>query len=304
MLNRLLIVGLIILLQNSVFSQRLLISPSVTPSASPPPSAVATFPPAYPQTVTEYYSSIDPAAKGDALKLQLQQLISPHRVLTYDQVWDAFPSVDIYLPGYPCDSNSSHIPDIYSSYCWAPEKNLATGGECGNYKKEGDCYNREHIWPKSWFGGFDYGDNAQTDLFELWPSDGYVNGLRGDLPLGSVDVKTLTYNSTNGCMIGTCAAGSSYGKCFEVTSKLKGDVARSYFYLSTAYWNSWECCDEVAVDGSDMKSWMEDEMRNWHKLDPVDDNEVQRNNVIYNKFQGNRNPFIDYPQWVDAIGDF
>ena len=75
---------------------------------------------------------------------------------------------NLLFSSYPCDVNSSHIPDIYSSYCWSPEPNLPTGGECGNYKKEGDCFNREHVWPKSWFGGFDYGDNAQTDLFELW----------------------------------------------------------------------------------------------------------------------------------------
>ena len=88
------------------------------------------------------------------------------------------------------------------------------------------------------------GYNAQTDLFELWPSDGYVNGLRGNYPLGNVSSSAVTYLSTNGCKIGTCAAGSEYGKCFEVTDALKGDIARSYFYLSTAYWNEWECCDE------------------------------------------------------------
>merc|ERR1719345_689018 len=77
------------------------------------------------------------------------------------------------------------IPDVYSDTCWITAKNIKpSGGECGNYKHEGDCFNREHLWPKSWFGGFSAGDNAQTDLFELWPTDGYVNGMRGNLPLG------------------------------------------------------------------------------------------------------------------------
>ena len=61
-------------------------------------------------------------------------------------------------------------PDVYSGFCWKNEGNVTTGGECGNYKKEGDCFNREHIFPKSWFGGFSEGANAQTDLFELWAS--------------------------------------------------------------------------------------------------------------------------------------
>ena len=141
-------------------------------------------------------------------------------------------------------------------------------------------------------------------MFELWPSDGYVNGLRGNLPLGYVDINTVTYNSTNGCLIGTCAADPSYGKCFEVANYLKGDVARSYFYLATAYWKEWECCDEVAVNGSDIKLWMEKTLREWSSLDPVNDLELQRNEAIYNLWQGNRNPFINHPEWIERISDF
>lgn len=83
------------------------------------------------------------------------------------------------------------------------------------------------------------------------------------------------------CRIGTCASGSSYGQCFEVIDSLKGDIARSYFYLATAYWKEWECCNEVGVNGSDIKSWMESELRDWHTNDPVENNEISRNDVIY-----------------------
>lgn len=252
---------------------------------------------------SDYYANIDSSATNDELKGQLQDLINPHTVLTYDDVWGAFPDIDVNLPGYPCDTNASHIPDIYSNYCWIPAKNNDGGGECGNYQTEGDCYNREHIWPKSWFGGFDYGENAETDLFELWPSDGYVNGLRGDLPLGEVVEGTDTYVSTNGCQIGTCVEVANQ-KCFEPADMLKGDIARSYFYLATAYWNKWSCCDEVGVNGSDIKDWMEETMREWHENDPVDDLEMNRNDIIYSEYQGNRNPFIDNPQWVAQIDNF
>ena len=84
----------------------------------------------------DYYAQIDPLATNNELKTQLHDLINPHRVWTYDDVWIAFESVDKFLPGYPCDSNSSHIPDVYSSFCWTTEK-ITPGGECGNYKKEG-----------------------------------------------------------------------------------------------------------------------------------------------------------------------
>lgn len=253
----------------------------------------------------DYYSSINSSATNDELKGELQALINPHTVIDYDDIWECFPDVDQYLPGYPCDSNSSHFPGIYSAYCWVPEKDV-TQGECGNYQEEGDCFNREHIWPKSWFGGFDNGQNAQSDLFELWPSDGYVNGLRGNLPYGYVIVSEDSYNSTSGALIGPCDTDPDdyQGDCFEPTDDLKGDLARSYFYLATAYWNLWDCCDEAAVNGSDIKTWQENMLREWHELDPVNKQERKRNQAIYENWQHNRNPYIDYPDLVNRIDNF
>lgn len=251
------------------------------------------------QAAEDYYASIDSSATDTVLKSQLRDLIFPHTVYSYGYVWQAFLDIDRYLPTYPCSTNAECIPDIYSSYCWNSTQ------QCGNYKKEGDCYNREHLWPKSWFGGFEEGCEAETDLFELWPSDGYVNGLRGDLPFGVVDPAKVTYKSTNGCLIGTCASSTGYtGKCFEPTNQMKGDLARSYFYLSTAYYEHWTCCDTPAVNGSDIKTWMENILRSWHSNDPVDQDERDRNDDIYANWQHNRNPFIDHPEWVDQISDF
>lgn len=267
---------------------------------------VPTLVPTYEKVVGQpgdYYNGIDMNATNDVLKGQLQELIFPHTALSYDDVWTAFESVDRFLPTHPCNEDQAMIPDIYSGYCWHSVKGLPTGGECGNFQKEGDCYNREHIWPKSWFGGFDAGQNAQTDLFELWPSDGYVNGLRGNLPLGYVKKGTETYISTNFSRIGTCLNNEAMGKCFEIADLYKGDVARSYFYLTTAYWNKWSCCDDVGNNGSDMKSWMENEMREWHANDPVDTNEMMRNDQIQ-LLQGNRNPYIDHPEFVSQIDNF
>jgi endonuclease I len=252
----------------------------------------------------DYYADINPDAVNDDLKGQLKALTNPHKVYTYDEVWTAFDSVDVYLPRYPCSANLSYIPDVYSTYCWEPDNLSTSGGECGNYKKEGDCYNREHLWPKSWFGGFDYGANAQTDLYELWPTDGYVNGLRGNLPFGNIIKSTMTYNSTNGCMIGKCDNTDFTGTCFEPAAQMKGDFARSYFYLSTTYWNEWSCCDTDGTNGSDIKPWMENILRSWHAADPVDDLEQSRNDVIFSDWQHNRNPFIDHPEWVEQISDF
>ena len=277
---------------------------------------------------SDYYAMIDPSLTDDAMKSQLQTLLSTGKIeLDYNAIWDAFVEVDQYLWGYPCDKeNMTHIPDIYSSFCWDPEKGSSPGEECGNYKQEGDCFNREHVWPKSWFGGFDEGFGAQTDLFELWPSDGYVNALRGNYPLGNVEEGSEKYISSNGSKLGKCKCSQTQKEftrsmvsmnnsekgmmdecgdtCFELPDVLKGDIARSYFYLSTLYWNVWTCCDEEGVNKSDIKPWLENILREWHKSDPVDSVEISRNNVIYEKWQKNRNPFIDHPEWVDSISDF
>ena len=253
----------------------------------------------------EYYKDIDTSAKDDDLKGSLQKLIAEHAVLSYDKVWNALDEINKQAG---CPQNSTYIPDVYSSYCWKPELDTE-GGECGNYKKEGDCFNREHLWPKSWFGGFDKGEGAQTDLWELYPSDGYVNGLRGNLPLGPITCEEdATYVSSNGSKIGPCdptaADGDYHGACFEPADSLKGDFARSYFYLATAYWNKWECCNTDAVNGSDIKPWNEAVLRAWHDLDAVDDGERSKNDVIFDEYQHNRNPFVDHPEWVAQIGDF
>jgi len=255
----------------------------------------------------DYYAGIDLNAKDEELKEQLHTLISEKTTLTYDEIWAAFAVVDKNLVGYPCDSTDpAKIPDIYSSYCWSPTAGLPSGGECGSDSatKEGACYNREHTWPNSWFGG--NVSDAYTDLFLLYPSDGYVNNHRGNLPLGTVSPNAITYKSTNGCLIGTCTGTSPdyEGACFEPPDSLKGDMARTYFYISVAYMNKFECCEEAAVSEWVIRPWEESILRAWHALDPVDESEKARNEAIYSGFQHNRNPFIDYPDLVDSISDF
>ena len=256
----------------------------------------------------DYYASIDASSTNEQLKSSLHALISSNKtVLAYDDVWAAFAEVDKYLFGYPCSVNSTYIPDLYSSFCWNPMKGLDIGGECGSSSPthEGMCFNREHVWPNSWFGGDS--SEAYTDIFLLYPSDGYVNNKRGNIPLGDVDItQNITYVSSNGAIIGKCAdiTDDYTGLCFELPLYLKGDIARTYFYISTAYYLEFSCCEEPAVTFWDIHRWEENILRKWHLLDPVDDNERSRNDIIYSKYQHNRNPFVDHPEWVDQIVDF
>ena len=147
------------------------------------------------------------------------------------------------------------------------------------------------------------GPDQHEDLVAVIPADGYVNNSRAQLPLGPVI--SATYTSSNGSKRGLCnVAGSAPGSgCFEPPDSLKGDFARIYFYMAVRYEGELDCCAEPAVNGADIVEWQETMLRDWHAMDPVDIPERTRNEDIFG-IQRNRNPFVDYPAFVDRIEDF
>lgn len=135
-----------------------------------------------------YYQSAK-GANGSNLKTALFRIISEHEERSYKQLWQDFKKTDVRPDG--------KIWDIYSN-----ATNYTPGGSAqgANYKKEGDSYNREHSFPKSWF---DDGHPMYTDLFHLYPSDGYVNNRRSNYPFGETNGET--YTSKNGySKLGSC----------------------------------------------------------------------------------------------------
>ena len=223
---------------------------------------------------------------GYALKTALHQIIRDHASLSYDALWDAFRTTDVREDGY--------VWDMYSDCDFRFGSN-----QCGNYKQEGDCYNREHSFPKSWF------DDARpmyTDLFHLYPTDGYVNGRRSNNPFGEVDEPT--YTSQAGCRLGPNATPGYSGTVFEPLDEYKGDFARTYFYMATCYedriagWGSCPICN--GTDDQSFDDWAVDLLLKWNEQDPVSDKERARNDAVY-VYQENRNPFIDYPELVEKI---
>ncbi|MCP4499045.1 MAG: hypothetical protein GY822_03650 [Deltaproteobacteria bacterium] len=176
--------------------------------------------------------------------------------------------------------------------------------KCGNQSAVGDCWNKEHSWPKSWWGGQE--NDAYSDMFHLVPSDGRVNNYRSNLPFGEVDNPTFGGGNEDGIFVeakmGPCVTPGSSGNCFEPADDVKGDLARGYFYMAVRY-EGLLTGERDAVSGADIKIWQESLLRDWHLLDPVDDAERTRNDAILG-LQGNRNPFIDHPEWVGQISDF
>lgn len=237
-----------------------------------------------------YWESTGQGLSGQALVDALHaKLASTHVKVPYSDLHDAYQSTDSGRGG--CEG----IFDFYSTRCWS------SSDACGNYDEEGDCYNREHSWPKSWWGGGESFD-AYSDLFHVIPADGYVNNLRGNHPLGEVASPTI-HTSTNGSLVGECANPEAGGTCFEPADALKGDLARIYFYMAARYEGELGCCQRAAVDGANLEPWTEVVLRAWHEADPVDDDERARNEAVY-LLQGNRNPFVDFPSWVSRVADF
>ncbi|GAB4289685.1 MAG: hypothetical protein Kow0068_15230 [Marinilabiliales bacterium] len=237
-----------------------------------------------------YYDSAA-GLTGESLKLALHNIIDNHTVINYSDLYSKFDRTDLKPNG--------KIWDIYSDNpSGTPAYEYTFGAdECGNYNSEGDCYNKEHSWPKSWFGGEVY--PMYSDLFIIYPTDGYVNSMRSNYPYG--EVSSPTWTSTNGSKLGPCSVSGYSQTVFEPIDEYKGDLARTYFYVAVRYLNedsSWPGSDMTT--GAELKPWAFAMIYQWHINDPVSQKEINRNDSIY-KIQNNRNPFIDHPEWVDSV---
>ena len=235
-----------------------------------------------------YYNNAS-GLTGTALQAALHNIIDDHNVISYSGLWTAFETTD--------DKPDGQVWDMYSNCSW----NFGAD-QCGNYNSECDCYNREHSWPKSWFNDQ---PPMNSDLFHLYPTDGWVNNKRSNYPFGTVS--SPTYTSGNGSKLGNCSYPGYSGVVFEPINEYKGDFARTYFYMSVRYYNedsNWPGSDMTI--GAQLRPWALAMMLEWHQNDPVSDKETERNNAVY-EYQQNRNPFIDHPEyalqiWGDPTG--
>ncbi|MCU0472560.1 MAG: endonuclease [Bacteroidales bacterium] len=237
-----------------------------------------------------YYDSAS-GLTGTALQQAIHDIIKNHTSRTYDNLWTDFQVTDRKANGKVWDMYSD-LPSGTPVYEF-----IFITNQCGNYAKEGDCYNREHSFPKSWFGGEKY--PMYSDLFHLYPTDGWVNNKRGNSPFGITSSPTWT--STNGSKVGPSSYTGYSEDIFEPINEYKGDFARSYFYMAVRYYgedSSWTGSD--MVDGSQLKPWALKMLMEWDIADPISTKETDRNNAVYS-IQGNRNPFIDNPAYAALI---
>ena len=244
-----------------------------------------------------YYQAAD-GKKGAELKTALCGIIYNRTERTYKQLWTDFQTTD--------KKENGKVWDMYSNL---REMTFVTD-QAGNYKKEGDVYNREHSWPNSWFGG--EVQPMYTDLHHLYPTDGFVNNKRSNYAFGETNGES--YKSANDfSKLGACTYPGYTGTVFEPNDDYKGDFARTYFYMVTCYeeklpdwFTNYGTKEGVSqtIDGSKypgLRDWQLEMLMKWTKNDPVSaDKETPRNNAVYT-IQNNRNPFIDYPGLEEYI---
>lgn len=241
-----------------------------------------------------YYKNAD-GKSGKDLKTAMSGIISQHKTLSYNALWDAFYTTDKRADG--------KVWDMYSN---TTNFTFGTDQDKGSHKTEGAAYNREHSFPKSWF---DDESPMYTDLMHIMPTDGFVNERRGNNPFGETD--NPTYTSNNGfSKLGKSSANGYSGTVFEPGDEYKGDFARIYFYMVTCYedkvsgWNS----DMLAGDKYPaLADWALKMLLRWAEEDPVSQKETDRNAAVC-KLQGNRNPYVDYPGleqyvWGSKVSD-
>jgi len=237
-----------------------------------------------------YYNSAA-NLNGAPLRDALYNIIKNHTSAGYASLWNYMQQTDAKPNG--------KVWDIYSDKPGQtpPYQYTFVADQCGNYSAEGDCFNREHTFPQSYFNS---AEPMKSDLFQVYPTDGFVNGKRADFMYGVVN--SASYSSQNGSKVGSNSyPGSPSGNAFEPIDAYKGDLARTYFYFATRYkgedngWSDWEM-----ANGAELKQWAINMLLDWHHNDTVSQKEKDRNNAIYG-IQNNRNPFIDYPIFADCI---
>lgn len=239
-----------------------------------------------------YYNSAN-GLTGNQLKVALHNIVKGHSSISYSQLWNAFWSTDNKGNGVVWDMYSDR-PNGNPPYTYYLGQD-----QCGSYNSEGDCYNREHSWPSSWFNDQ---STPRTDLHHIFPTDGYVNNRRSNYPFG--EVRSASWTSQNGSKLGTCKTSGYSGTVFEPIDEYKGDFARALMYMSVRYYgedSGWGSSD--MTNKAEIKSWAIQMLMRWNEQDPVSQKERDRNNAIYNDYQHNRNPFIDHPEYARMIWD-
>ncbi|MEV6330528.1 endonuclease [Streptomyces sp. NPDC051909] len=215
---------------------------------------------------------------GTNLKSSLHTIISANtRKISYDAVWNALKTAD------QDPANSANVLLLYSG---TSRSKTLNGGDVGDW-------NREHVWAQS-HGSFGTSAGPGTDLHHLRAADVQVNSIRGNKDFDN-----------GGSPVSGAPGSYTDSNSFEPRDSDKGDVARMVLYMAVRYEGGDGFPDLEANDSTTNGSvpflGRISVLKQWNEQDPPSAFEERRNDIIFNTYQGNRNPFVDHPEWVEAI---
>ena len=230
-------------------------------------------------------------------------------------------------------ANSKNNPYIHALYINREEDNQVTAWDDHQQTQWG--INREHVWPKSHGFGEEEGiattGGARGDPMHLMAGNGYANNIHSNYFYGYVNTSTTytdcgtKYGNLDDNLLGKSLTLGGKSDVFEPQDSDKGDIARAIFYMAARY-NYLSGSDSDGIDSNNpnltiLQSASDSngtgtyissttkkgemgiltDLLAWHHADPVDRFEIHRNNLLYTNYTNNRNPFIDFPEWVDYI---
>ncbi|NUT96273.1 MAG: ribonuclease [Saccharothrix sp.] len=248
---------------------------TTTTTSAPPSTSTATTTTSASPSDDYYRNAI--GKTGSSLKTALNQIIRTNTKLSYDQVWDALKVTD------QDPANAANVILLYSG---RSQSKTLNGGDVNDW-------NREHVWAKS-HGDFGTATGPGTDLHHLRPEDVTVNADRGnkDFDAGGTAAAEAPGNYTD-------------SDSWEPRNAVKGDVARMLFYMAVRYDGTDGFADlelnNNVNNGTAPYHGRLSVLLQWHQQDPPDTFEKRRNQIIFDSYQHNRNPFIDHPEWVASI---
>ncbi|MDB5102179.1 MAG: endonuclease [Cyanobacteria bacterium RYN_339] len=227
-----------------------------------------------------YYGSIATQTGAKLLK-SLHTLVLKHKDLMYD------PARDLMLTKLDDAKGTGVIRDVYLQREFRGIKDTKTAAIRG--------LNTEHTWCQSMGAGE---EPMRSDLHHLFPADAGTNSQRGNKAFGEVVTIMDTLPEFLGDDLHSRTGKDAAGRdVFEPRGDHKGDVARAIFYFYAAYGVDAKAGGAIKLDNFKREHPV---LLRWHLQDPVSPKEVARNEAIY-KLQGNRNPFIDHPEWLAKV---
>lgn len=243
---------------------------------------------------TGYYNRMN-GKSGAALKAAAKECVQSHQTLVYTDLPNYWQYSDVYPE---LVNGCKRWWDMYSDAVY-----LIQRGQSGKSSFSANKMQREHSVPKSWWklnGSVEY-TPAYSDMWNLYPSDGAANQAKLNYPLGL----TASTSFNNGVTkVGGAQTGYGGGSrnVFEPDDEYKGDFARAYMYVATVYDDiNWVINYMYKKEAyPTLVPWAKEMLLQWCRQDPVDQKEIDRNNVV-EQYQGNRNPFVDFPELAEYI---